>query len=128
MRQPKPKTDAGERIIIIPPFVVESLEQIRPAATSAEMLVFPSRRLKDKRVREQATANLRRTLRSALALAKMTREVRPHLLRSRVATFVARRMRAADSAALLGRKIDVGVTGRHYIERLRLAAPQSVPH
>jgi integrase len=125
VRQPKPKTDAGERVIIIPPFVVESLEQIRPAVTSAEMPVFPSRRLKDKRVREQTTANLRRTLRSALALAKMTGEVRPHLLRSTAATFVARRMRAADAAALLGHKIDAGVTGRHYIERLRLAPDTS---
>ncbi|GAA4687982.1 Phage integrase, N-terminal SAM-like domain [Promicromonospora umidemergens] len=125
VRQPMPKTDAGERVIIIPPFVVESLEQIRPVVTSAEMPVFPSRRFKDKRVREQTTANLRRTLRSALALAKMAGEVHPHLLRSTAATFVARRMRAADAAALLGHKIDAGVTGRHYIERLRLAPDTS---
>ena len=34
-------------------------------------------------------------------------------------------MRAADAAPLLGHKIDAGVTGRHYIERLRLAPDTS---
>ena len=127
VRQPKPKTDAGERIIIIPPFVVESLEHIRPAVTSAEMPVFPSRRFKDEREvpKEQTTANMRRTLRSALALAKMTGEVHPHLLRSTAATYVARRMRTADAAALLGHKVDAGITGEYYIERLRLAPDTS---
>ena len=127
VRQSKPKTDAGERIIIIPPFVVESLGQIRPAVTTAEIPVFPSRRFKDERAvsKEQTTANLRRTLRSALALAEMTGEVHPHLLRSTAATYVARRMRTADAAALLGHKIDAGVTGKHYIERLRLAPDTS---
>jgi integrase len=127
VRQPMPKTDAGERVIIIPPFVVESLEHIRPAVTSAEMPVFPSRRFKGERAlpKEQTPANMRRTLRSALALAKMTGEVHPHLLRSTAATFVARRMNAADAAALLGHKIDAGVTGEYYIERLRLAPDTS---
>jgi hypothetical protein len=62
---------------------------------------------------------------SALALAKMTGEVHPHLLRSTAATYVARRMNSADAAALLGHKIDAGVTGEHYIERLRLAPDTS---
>lgn len=106
---------------------MESLEKIRPAVTSAEMPVFPSRRFKDERAlpKEQTTANMRRTLRSVLALAKMTGEVHPHLLRSTAATYVARRMRTADAAALLGHKVDAGVTGEYYIERLRLAPDTS---
>lgn len=127
IRQAKPKTDAGERTIIIPSFVVESLASIRPAATSAEMPVFPSRQFKDGRnvLKPQTPANIRRTLREALGLANMTGDVYPHLLRKTVATAVARKMSAVEAAALLGHKIDAGVTGRHYIERLRLAPDTS---
>lgn len=68
---------------------------------------------------------MRRTLREALDAAGMSGEIHPHLLRATVATFVARRMSVADAAALLGHKIDVGVTVRHYIERLTLAPDTS---
>lgn len=127
VRQPKPKTDSSDRIVILPPFVVESLESIRPAKTTAELPVFPSRRFRDRpdALRPQTPHNIRRTLRLALDLAGLNGEVHPHLLRATVATCVAREMGVAEAAALLGHKIDAGVTGRHYIERLRLAPDTS---
>jgi integrase len=77
VRQEMPKTDAGERTIIIPPFVVASLTAIRPEATTAGMPVFASRRFKDGRNvgRPVTTHNMRRMLRAALDLAEMTGEV-----------------------------------------------------
>lgn len=127
VRQQKTKTDAGERTIIIPPFLAASLESIRPAVTRAEMPVFPSRRFRDGRnvLTPQTPHNIRRSLRSALDQAQMIGEVYPHLLRKTVATVVARQMGIADAAALLGHRIDAGVTARHYIERLRLAPDTS---
>ncbi|WP_125776189.1 tyrosine-type recombinase/integrase [Antribacter gilvus] len=127
VRQAMPKTDAGERTIIIPAFLAASLESIRPAVTTAEMPVFPSRRFRDGRnvLTPQTPHNIRRSLRAALEEAGMVGEVYPHLLRKTVATVVARKMGVADAAALLGHKIDGGVTGRHYIERLRLAPDTS---
>ncbi|WP_129783379.1 site-specific integrase [Promicromonospora panici] len=123
VRQEFPKSEAGERVIVLPPFAVESLLSIRPAGATTEMPVFPSRRYRDDGtvLRCQAPSNCRRQLRSALEAAKMKGEVHPHLLRSTVATFVARNRSTSEAAALLGHKIDTGVTGRHYIERLRLA-------
>ncbi|WP_448071121.1 tyrosine-type recombinase/integrase [Georgenia yuyongxinii] len=127
VRQAHTKTDAGRRTIIIPKFTVEALESIRPTTTTPDMPVFPSRRLKSGEVllKPQTTHNVRRTLRDALELAKMSDEVHPHLLRSTVATVVARKQGVADAAALLGHKINAGVTGRHYIERLLLAPDTS---
>jgi integrase len=127
VRQGKPKTEAGMRIIILPPFAVDALNSIRPAVTSAEMAVFQGRLFKDGRNagRPVSTHNLRRMLRTALELADMKGAVHPHLLRSTVATQVARKMRTADAAALLGHAIDAGITGRYYIERLRLAPDTS---
>ncbi|MPV89300.1 tyrosine-type recombinase/integrase, partial [Georgenia ruanii] len=127
VRQAHTKTAAGRRTIIIPKFTVEALKAIRPATTTDDMPVFPARRFKNGTValKPQTTHNVRRTLRDALELAKMPGEVHPHLLRSTVATFVAREQGVADAAALLGHKINAGVTGRHYIERLQLAPDTS---
>lgn len=123
VRQAIPKTEAGERVITIPPFVVESLREIRPATATPAIPVFPSRRYRDDGtvLRCQAPSNCRRQLRAALAKAGMQGEAYPHLLRSTVATFVARKRGTADAAALLGHKIGAGVTERNYIERLRQA-------
>jgi integrase len=123
VRQEIPKTEAGERVITLPPFVVESLRTIRPAIFTATTPVFPSRRYREgsSALKCQAPSNCRRQLRAALAAADMKGEVHPHLLRSTVATFVARERSSADAAALLGHKIEAGVVGRHYIERLRRA-------
>lgn len=123
VRQQKPKTEAGEREIVLPPFVVASLLAIRPTTATAITPIFPSRRYRNDGTipKCQAPSNSRRQLRSALAAADMTGEVHPHLLRSTVATFVARNRGPFDAAALLGHKSDTGVTGRYYIERLRLA-------
>lgn len=123
IRQEMPKSEAGERTIVIPRFTVEALGTIRPDNPEPRTPVFPSRQFKDGRLSRapQTTHNVRRTLRDALAQANMTGEVYPHLLRKTVATFVARERGVADAAALLGHKIDAGVTGKHYIERLRLA-------
>ncbi|MFI8528149.1 tyrosine-type recombinase/integrase [Promicromonospora sukumoe] len=127
VRQETPKTEAGERVIVIPPFLVESLRAIRPADVVAGTPVFPSRRYRggDAISKPQAPSNCRRQLRAALAAAGMEGEVHPHLLRSTVATFVARKRGVAEAAALLGHKIDAGVTGRHYVERLRRAPDAS---
>ncbi|WP_454860129.1 tyrosine-type recombinase/integrase [Promicromonospora soli] len=127
VRQEEPKTDAGGRTIIIPPFTVAALESVRPAGTRADAPVFPSRMFKDGRNvdRPQTTHNMRRSLRAALEKAEMTGQVHPHKLRSTVATEVARKMKPADAAALLGHKIDTGITARHYIEQLRLAPDTS---
>lgn len=124
VRQAMPKTDAGKRTIIIPPFTVESLRTLRPEVVSPDAPVFPSRRMAGSgagEFRPQTPHNVRRTLRAALELAGMKGEVHPHLLRSTVATFVARERGTADAAALLGHKIQGGVTQRHYVERLRVA-------
>ncbi|KAE8763426.1 tyrosine-type recombinase/integrase [Georgenia thermotolerans] len=127
VRQEMPKTDAGRRTIIIPQFTVESLEAIRPPVTQPDTPVFPSRQLRAGRasMKPQTPHNVRRSLRAALEIANMTGEVHPHLLRSTVATFVARERGMADAAALLGHKVNGGVTARHYIERLRLAPDTS---
>lgn len=123
VRQEQPKSDAGVRTIVIPQFTVEALESIRPPSPEPDMPVFPSRTFKDGRAcrTPQTTHNVRRTLRMALELANMKGQVHPHLLRKTVATFVARERGAGDAATLLGHKINTGVTGKHYIERLRLA-------
>jgi integrase len=93
VRQAIPKTKAGERVITIPPFVVESLRELRPATATPAMPVFPSRRYRDDGtvLRCQAPSNCRRQLRAALAKVGMQGEAYPHLLRSTVATFVARK-------------------------------------
>ncbi len=124
VRQGMPKTDAGERTIIIPAFTAESLRGLRPEAALPQAPVFPSRRKAgrdEEDVRPQTPHNVRRTLRAALEHAGMKGEVHPHLLRSTVATFVARERGTAAAAALLGHKIQGGVTQRHYVERLRVA-------
>lgn len=122
VRQAMPKTDAGKRTITIPPFTAEALRAIRPEAVSPTDPVFPSRRQAGRSVpRPQTPHNVRRTLRAALDLAGMRGEVHPHLLRSTVATFVARERGTADAAVLLGHKIQGGVTQRHYVERLLVA-------
>ncbi|WP_152193290.1 tyrosine-type recombinase/integrase [Georgenia subflava] len=123
VRQEMTKTDAGMRTIIIPRFTVEALESVRPHQTTPDLPVFPSRRFKDGRLdlTPQTPHNIRRSLRAALELAEMRGEVHPHLLRSTVATFVARQRGVADAATLLGHKVNGGVTTRHYVERLRLA-------
>lgn len=124
VRQEMPKTDAGKRTIIIPPFTAQALARLRPEVAAPALPVFPSRRLARREgaaIRAQTTHNVRRTLRAALELAGMKGEVHPHLLRSTVATYVARERGTADAAALLGHKIQGGVTQRHYIERLRVA-------
>ncbi|WP_341361386.1 site-specific integrase [Georgenia sp. M64] len=123
IRQTKAKTDAGERTIVLPRFAVDALEAIRPASPEPTTPVFPSRSFRDGRVscKPQTTHNVRRTLRLALDLAKMSGEVHPHLLRKTVATYVARERGAGDAASVLGHKINAGVTGKHYIERLRVA-------
>lgn len=123
VRQEFPKSEAGERVIVLPQFAVESLLSIRPTGAAGKAPVFPSRRYRDDGtvLRCQEPSNCRKQLRSALEAAKMKGEMHPHLLRSTVATFVARNRSTFEAAALLGHKIDAGVTGRHYIERLRLA-------
>lgn len=127
VRQEVPKSRAGERTIILPPFTVEALTAIRPADAAKERPVFVARpfRSPSAELRPQTTHNLRTSLRSALQLAGMEGTVHPHLLRATVATFVARRMTIADAAALLGHKVDAGVTVRYYIERLTLAPDTS---
>ncbi|WP_415296889.1 site-specific integrase [Cellulosimicrobium sp. SJTW-1] len=121
VRQEMPKTDASKRTIIIPPFTVNALRSIRPEVMSAELPVFPSRRLARKGPRPQTPANVRRSLRLALDAAGMKGHVHPHLLRSTVATFVARERGTGDAAMLLGHKVGGGITEKHYIERLRIA-------
>jgi integrase len=120
VRQEYPKTKAGERTIVIPPFTVEALGSIRPPRTVPELPVFASRPFKARTdlPNPQTTANVRTSLRKALDRAGMSGAIHPHPLR---ATVVARKMSIADAAALLGHKIDAGVTVRHYIERLTLA-------
>ncbi len=127
VRQEYPKTKAGERTIVIPPFTVEALRSIRPSRPIPNLPVFASRPFKARSElpKPQTTANVRTSLRKALDRAGMSGAIHPHLLRATVATVVARGMSVADAAALLGHQINAGVTVRHYIERLTLAPDTS---
>lgn len=127
LRQEMPKTKAGERTIILPPFTVEALLSLRPVGVPDEWPVFPARQFKNAGgpPKPRTTSNVRSNLRQALDLAGVTDHVYPHLLRSTVATFVARKMSVADAGALLGHKADSSVTTRHYIEQLRVAPDTS---
>ncbi len=89
--------------------------------------VFPARQFQnaDGPPPPRTTNNVRSSLRQALQAAGIEDNIYPHLLRSTVATFVARRMSVADAGALLGHRADSSVTTRHYIERLRLAPDTS---
>lgn len=127
VRQEVPKSRAGERTIFLPPFTVEALTSIQPDAPASDRPVFLARPFRSPSAerRPQTTHNLRTSLRAALELAGLDGTVHPHLLRATVATFVARQMSIADAAALLGHKLDAGVTVRYYIERLTLAPDTS---
>ncbi|WP_336649689.1 site-specific integrase [Kocuria rosea] len=115
VRQAMPKTDAGRRAVVLPPFVVTVLlrRSVQVPEGDDSGLVFPS---------------AAQTLRSPHNLRRQLREARgeefawvtPHTMRRTVATVLARATGAEDAAAQLGHA-GTGVTVKHYVERAAVA-------
>jgi integrase len=128
IRQNTPKTASSDRVVILPPFVVEALRGYRPEDAGPGDFVFPAQRRRKKGSHELSEpkprpgTNVRASLRAALALHGLDDAgIHPHRLRKTAATFVARSRSLAEAGALLGHKVASGVTVDHYVERLRTA-------
>lgn len=113
-RQETPKTKAGHRAVVLPPFVVDALRRQRDRELPAENeLVFPSTR-----GGVRSPNNVRRQLRQARGdgLGWVT----PHVLRKTTATFIDRAVGVDAAAAQLGHS-GTRVTTAHYVQKAALA-------
>ncbi|MFP3714589.1 tyrosine-type recombinase/integrase [Puerhibacterium sp. TATVAM-FAB25] len=117
IRQPQPKSRTGERVIVLPRFAADELRRWRPARWDPEAPVFPTGS-----GGFTSPNNYRSALRASLRAAGIDPEsFHPHLLRSTVATAIARsREHGVEAAAVLGHHASL-VTTKHYVERLRSA-------
>ncbi len=109
-RQDHPKTDAGNRVVILPAFAVEALRRQRDRGIpSAEGLVFPTR-----------TGSARWPANVRTAWRQVRGEdygwVKPHSFRKTVATLVERELGVGAATVQLGHSA-TAVTERHYVER-----------
>ena len=116
-RQEDTKTHSGSRVIPVPRFVVEVLlrRSIESPATNKTGAVFWS-----SRGTYMQGSSVRRSLRSALKAAGIdpTLAITPHAFRRTVATLLDREITDGAAAELLGHS-GVGITHKHYIEKLR---------
>lgn len=118
-RQDHPKTSASRRTVTIPAFTVDTLLKRQVMEyPNPQNVVLPSSTgtLRDPH-------NLRRQWRDARAAAGFDWVV-PHSFRKAVATAIDREADTKNAAAVLGHS-GVGVTERHYIERLAIAPDMS---
>ncbi len=104
--QEAPKTDRSRRTLFLPDFVVVTLVEHGPAE-SGPVLVTRSGT-------SMSPANLRRSLRAALAEAGINFPVTPHTLRRTLATLLARELGTRQAADQLGHT-DPAVTLAYYI-------------
>lgn len=119
IRQPRPKSDAGYRILVLPQFAVEVLRRRRDNANPGpDHPVFPSRR-----GTWLSPHNVRRQWRQARADAGLE-WVTPHTFRKTVATLLDRRADAKAAAAQLGHGSEE-ITNEFYIEKAQLVPDMS---
>lgn len=104
--QRAPKTDRSRRTLFMPGFVVVSLVEHGPRRSGPVLTT--------RRGTHMSPANLRRSLRAAVAAAGLDFEVTPHTLRRTLATFLARELGTREAADQLGHT-DPAVTLAHYI-------------
>src|SRR5699024_4483821 len=118
IRQDKPKTESGHRVLHLPGFAVEALREMRPAHPEPTDPVFATRNNT-----HLSSANFRRSLRSALTDAGLEgKQWHPHQLRVTVGTALAHNAGVGieNAAAVLGHS-GTKTTRSHYVERLRQA-------
>lgn len=114
VRQARPKTDAGYRVVKLPAFTRDTLLRLSvEAEATADDLVFPSSTgtLRDPH-------NVRRQWRDARG--ERFAWVTPHSFRRTVATLIDREASTEDAASQLGHS-GTTVTRRHYIEKAAAA-------
>ena len=116
-RQGYTKTQSGVRVIPVPRFVVNVLlrRSLESPTTNMANAVFWSQR-----GTYMQSSSVRRSLRSAMKAAGIdpTLGITPHAFRRTVATLLDREVTDGAAAELLGHS-DVGITHKHYIEKLR---------
>jgi integrase len=118
VRQPQPKSRTGERVIMLPRFAADGLRGWRPGRRDPDAPVFPTGS-----GGFTSPNNFRTALRMSLRAAGIEPEdFHPHLLRSTVATTIARSREHGleAAAAVLGHHASL-VTTKHYVERMRTA-------
>lgn len=113
-RQPKPKSDASWRTLVLPAFAVASIRRqlARNLPVDEDRLLFPSRT-----GGPRTTANVRRQWRDARGAAYAW--VTPHTFRKTVATAIDRSADIESAAAQLGHA-GPDVTRVHYIQRVSI--------
>ena len=104
--QAAPKTDRSRRTLFLPDFVVVTLVEHGPRESGPVLTT--------RRGTNMSPANLRRSLRAAVAEAGLDFSVTPHTLRRTLATFLARELGTRQAADQLGHT-DPAITLAHYI-------------
>ena len=104
--QRAPKTDRARRTLRLPDFVIVSLVEHGPRDSGPVLAT--------RRGTHMSPANLRRSLRAAVAAAGLDFEVTPHTLRRTLGTLLARELGTREAANQLGHA-DPAVTLAHYI-------------
>lgn len=104
--QEAPKTDRGRRTLFLPDFVVVTLVEHGPRESGPVLVTRTGACM--------SPANLRRSLRAAVAEAGLDFAVTPHALRRTLATFLAREIGTRQAADQLGHA-DPAVTLSNYI-------------
>lgn len=117
VRQEVPKSDAGYRVVSLPPFVTATLMELRMNARRDD-IVFPSGA-----GTWRHPHNVRRTLRECRG--ETWKWVTPHILRKTVATAIYAEMDGKDAAGQLGH-VDTAVTLRHYVKRAHVGPDATV--
>lgn len=115
-RKESPKSDESARTVVLSDWIVALLMGRRVALTRPAELVFTSRN-----GNPVPPANIRRSLRAAIAAANLPEElahVHPHQLRKTVGTAVERAQGVEYAAKVLGHS-SPEITRRHYVERDR---------
>lgn len=116
-RQEVPKSDAGYRVVSLPPFATATLMELRMNARRDD-IVFPSGA-----GTWRHPHNVRRTLRECRG--ETWKWVTPHILRKTVATAIYAEMDGKDAAGQLGH-VDTAVTLRHYVKRAHVGPDATV--
>ena len=104
--QRAPKTDRARRTLRLPDFVIVSLVEHGPRESGPVLAT--------RRGTYMSPANLRRSLRAAVAAAGLDFEVTPHTLRRTLGTLLARELGIREAADQLGHA-DLAVILSHYI-------------
>ena len=118
-RKPKPKTEAGWRVLALPKFATDTLLRLQVAATpNPHDVVFASRK-----GTLRSPHNVRRTWRDAREEIGFD-WVTPHTFRKTVATLIDSQVDLKTAAAQLGHS-GTGVTAKHYVAKAAQAPDSS---